>query len=168
MTNLQNILEIKHNYRRSDFGSHDGEVLIDSNGGLIHPIDRRANPVALNALFRDGQFISLDPAWRQAFVIVGVNDDGLHVLSERGREGFLSWRQMAASLRLSHRVHVSTLGELKEPNRIQKGLMRADIHRTTHRLAEHRNTMGTLEARLGALNVAHQQHGPAREQDLLC
>jgi hypothetical protein len=167
MTNLRDMLRIDHNYIQSDFGSHDGEVHIDSDEGLIHPIDRRANPVSLNTIFRNGQFISLDPAWRQAFVVVGVNNDGLQVLSGGGREGFLSWRQMAASLRLSHRVHVSALADLTEPNGTQTALMQADIHRTASHLADHRHQMNALTVRLGALNEASQQRDVATGQPLL-
>lgn len=56
MTTFKDLLSSQFNYLPSDFGTTDGEVVIDSCRGTVRPRDGNAKCVALKDVFKVGHY----------------------------------------------------------------------------------------------------------------
>lgn len=170
MTTFKDLLSLGHDYLPSDFGAADGEVVIDSNKGTVHPLGAEGKAVALDQVFKVGQYVSLDlhggGAERLRFVVLGVNHDGLNAVSPQGEKGFLPWELMAAALRKSRQVFVDVLSELKDLDEDEQAIVREEIARLTRELCRHRAIVAELGDQIDKLeSIGRRSSGASPNSD---
>lgn len=149
-----------HNYLPSDFGSGGDEVAIDSGEGTVNPLGRLEKTVALDMVFKVGQYVSLDltgGAARLRFVVIDVNRDGVVAVSAQGEEGFLPWELMAAALRRSRQVFVDVLSDLEDLDDEDEAFVREEIQRLGRELGRHRTIVAEIADQLDKLKGIGQR-----------
>lgn len=147
MTSFQDLLRQEHDYLPSDFGSVDGEVAVDSNSGTVHSVGRPDKAVALDKVFKVGQYVSLNlhgDGVRRRFVVIGVNHDGVIGVSAQGEEGFLPWELMAGALRKSAQVFVDVLSDLENLDEEDREFVREEIARLGREIRRYRTIVVEL------------------------
>lgn len=155
MTTFSELLSQGHASLPWDFGSHGGDVAIDSNEGTVHPVGADGKTVALDQIFKAGHYVSLmtgdSETARLRFVVIGVNHDGIVAVSANGEEGFLPWEVMATAIRQSRKVFVDVLSELEEFDEEGQAFVREEIGRLTREMRRHRAIASELAGQLDKL-----------------
>lgn len=155
MATFKDLLTRVHNYLPADFASSDGEVVIDSGKGIVHPLGTDGKSVALREVFKVGQYVSLalhgSGRDRLRFVVIAVNHDGLDAVGATGERGFLPWEVMAAALRWSPQVYVDVLSELEQLDAEDQAFIAEEIARLTDEIRSHRVSVSALSSQLDKL-----------------
>lgn len=155
MATFKDLLTRTHNYLPADFPSSDGEVVIDSGKGTVHPLGTDGKAVALREVFQVGQYVSLalhgHGGDRFRFVVIGVNQDGLDAVAATGERGFLPWEAIAAALRWSRQVYVDVLSELEDLDAEDQVFVQEEIARLTEEVRRLRASVSALSLQLDKL-----------------